>query len=175
MRDYMKEIEYCVDLLSVLYDVPPITEVKLSGRMTKTFGRCTTRRSDDGYTRLTFAKFIFDESFPQKDMYQIICHELAHSIDRNKHDHGREWQAIANEISDCYPFLGDIKRFVSSEAVAGRNEVKPPTTYEMYCCDCGALVGKRTGYRAPKWFTHGNNGRYRCNMCQGKTFKMIRN
>ena len=60
MRDYRKEIEECVDMLSVIYDVPPITKVEISGRMTKTFGECWTRRNEPEYTKLKFAKILMN-------------------------------------------------------------------------------------------------------------------
>lgn len=51
MSDINKELNYCIGLLDGIYDVPKITSVKVSSRMTRTYGRCTTWRSKDDIER----------------------------------------------------------------------------------------------------------------------------
>ena len=174
VRDIYKELEYVTDLLSVLYDVPQITEVKISGHMTKTFGRCTTYRNNPNRITLTFAKFILYDDYPLNLMYNTIAHELLHAIDHNRSGHSGRWLMMAQEVSDVYNFLGNIQQYASSEKCKAQEAVKPQTTFKMYCCECGSLVGRKTSYRAPKWFTQGNNGHYRCNMCCGNKFRMVK-
>ena len=137
--------------------------------MTKTFGLCTTRRNDPTYTKLTFAEFIFDERYPREKMQNIILHEGIHMIDRNKHDHGKEWQAIADRVYMFYPYVGKIQRYVAIEDVVYRNEIKPKRVYKVKCLECGKIV-TRKGYRAPKWYSQ--TERYRCN-CGGRLKKII--
>ena len=162
MYDINKEVAYCSDLLSTLYDVPQITEIKVSNRMTRTFGMCTTRRNQPNYTKLTFASFVLDDRYPKDKLYNVIVHELLHAIDRNKSGHDGEWLKMAREVSDCLPF-GDVTRFVDSECVQYRNEIKPMKIFEVYCPNCNKLTGKRKGHRAPKWYVHPQN--YKCNFC----------
>jgi predicted SprT family Zn-dependent metalloprotease len=166
MRDIYKEVEYCTDLLSVLYDVPQITEIKVSKRMKNKFGMCSTKRSDDSFIRLTFASFILDDNYPKEAFYNTVVHELLHEIDHNKTTanggHGGRWLEMAREVSDCLPF-GDITRFASASKVKARNEVMPKKKYEVVCPNCHCLCGRGYGYRAPKWYAHPD--KYKCTVC----------
>lgn len=157
MRDIIKDVEYVGDLLRVLYGdkVPEIDEIKVSNRMTKTFGQCETHRFDDGWTRLTFASFILDERYPYNDYLNVVAHEYIHSIDRNKSGHGGEWLRMAKEVSDCYEFLGNIQRLVDIRGVEYRNKIKPKKVFKCKCEKCGKEY-VREGYRCPSWM----NGTY---------------
>ena len=154
MRDINKDVEYVRDLLSVLYEVPTISEIIISPKMCKTHGMCTTHKNDNGWTKLTFAKFILDERYPYNDYLSIIAHELIHAIDRNKtkelNGHGGNWARMAQEVSDCYGFL-TIQRYCTSEQTAFAREIKPKKIYQCKCEKCG-YVYTRKGYRAPKWY-----------------------
>lgn len=171
MRDINNDLAYVESLLRNLYGdkVPKINEVKISKRMTSTFGRCTTHRYDDGWTKLTFASFILDERFPYEEYMSVLVHEYTHAIDRNKHGHTGEWLRMAEEISDCYIFFNNIQRYVHEQGVESRNEIKPPKVYKCVCKECGAVF-KRTAHRAPKWYAHSEN--FHCK-CGGRLKKII--
>ena len=164
MRDIKKEVNKCIrELQAIGYDVPPITEIKVSGHMTRTFGQCTTRKSDTKYTKLTFAKFLADEKYPENDMKNTIIHELLHAIDRNTNGHNGRWSAMARDVSAKLPY-GRIQQYCDNDKVKNRNMVKPMKRYAIRCKCCGKVTAVK-GYRAPKWYTHVEN--YRCGLCNG--------
>ena len=170
MRDINKELNYCIGLLDGIYNVPKITSVKVSSRMTKTYGRCRTWRYKDD-VELTFAKVILDDNYPKNLMYNTIIHELLHAIDHNKSKHGGEWLRMANEVSDLYSFIGNVQRYASDEKQQAREMIQPHkerTRYEIICTSCGAKAW-RLGYRAPKWYAHPENFHCKC----GGRFKKI--
>lgn len=169
MRDYMLEIEECVDMLSVIYNVPPITKVEISGRMTRTFGECWTRKCEPDYTKLKFAKFLFEDDYPRELEMNTILHELIHAIDRNKHGHGKEWQTIADRVTMFYPYVGKIQQYTSSADREAQETVKPKKEYKVKCLECGKVT-VRKGYRAPKWYTQTEH--YHCS-CGGRLKKII--
>ena len=62
MGNIYKELDYCIELLSVLYDVPKIDKVVVSGRMKRQYGSCIIY--PNGKTELRFAKILLDEEYP---------------------------------------------------------------------------------------------------------------
>lgn len=168
MRDVNKELQYCIDLVSVLFDVPKIDKVTVSNRMVRKFGYCkiTTRRNDPSYhyAQLTFAGTILNENYPINLMYNTMIHELLHLIDDNESGHSGRWLEMANEINDCYEFITPITPIGSNEKCEAFDEIKPKKLYQCECVDCGIMFHKE-GYRAPKWYSQPY--RFHCKKCGG--------
>lgn len=165
MRDLNKIGNQCIeDLEAIGYSFPKKIVFLSSGRMKKTWGLCTTYANRD-YTEIKIATFLLQDDVEEKQLRQTIYHELAHAIDNNEHGHNKEWQKIADDISDCYNM--DIQQYCTQEEI---KSLKHTVMYQQKCerkkfvvvCKECKKVHSRYGYRAPKWYAHPNNYKCKC-------------
>lgn len=164
MRNLYIEGNLCMeDLKAIGYSFPKRIEFVVSNRMKSTWGLCTTSNRRN-YTEIKIASFLLQDDVEERYLRQTIYHELAHAIDENKHGHGKEWQKIADCISDCYNM--DIQQYCTEDEI---DSLKKTTMYQekctkkMYsvvCTECGNKYTKKS-YRAPKWYAHVEN--FHCN------------
>lgn len=173
MKDLVKYGNECIENLEAIgYEFKKPIKFVSSGRMKRTWGLCSTSNRWD-YTEVKIASFLLQDDVEEKSLLTTLYHELAHAIDENKHGHEREWQLIADTISDCYNV--NIQQHCTKEEItalkntAMYSEKCAPKRYAIICDSCGKTYSKK-GYRAPKWYTHCD--RFKCK-CGGALYKKI--
>lgn len=187
MRDLQYYGKLVEDELAVIGLVSPKPiRYEASNRLTRAWGNCTTYRNKP-YTLIKVATWMLADDIPEKQLRQLLAHEICHSVDENKSGHKGRWLEFAELVSDCYDM--DIQQYVTNEEreavkctqgyqdmLEKRRNRQNNVSWEFMCDNFGCeKYGHAWKYkRMPKWMNHGFNSNsmtvrgVRCPFCKGK-------
>ena len=110
--------------------------IRVSGRMTRTFGSYTPTNR-----QVTLSSRLLALGKPA-DQREILLHELAHAITHHRHPkaraHGREFQSICRELGV------DARRYVNLPV----REWGSKARWGMTCDRCGTLILRQRAFRS---------------------------
>ncbi len=184
MRDLQYYGKLVEDELAVIGLVSPKPiRYEASNRLTRAWGNCTTYRNKP-YTLIKVATWMLADDIPEKQLRQLLAHEICHSVDENKSGHKGRWLEFAELVSDCYDM--DIQQYVTNEEREAVQNVqayqemvakrKNNISWEFMCDNFGCRkYGHVWKYkRMPKWMNRGFNSNSmtvrgaKCPYCGGK-------
>lgn len=178
MRDLQYYGKLVEDELAVIGLVSPKPiRYEASNRLTRAWGNCTTYRNKP-YTLIKIATWMLADDIPEKQLRQLLAHEICHSVDENKSGHKGRWLEFAELVSDCYDM--DIQQYVTEserEAVQNvqayqdmierRKQRKLDYKWEYHCPKCGHVYRNKRRPNGLAYYPTTNEINYCCGKCKG--------
>lgn len=163
----VEDAKAILDDLDIKYG--PISEVKVSSRMTRTFGTCQYNKRTGVY-RIKISSRLMVEDVPYEIALDTMVHELLHAY-KNRMCHTGEWKACANKVNANYPQI-HIQRCASEEESKAVDAIT--AKYKIVCKDCGTACYYTRKSRIVRLFIkHPTNKWCSCGKCHSSNLQMI--
>jgi len=135
MRDVQASAKKCREQLEQLgYIVPPITQYRISPRMTRVFGTCATKFNRVG-EKLRIVISI-SKDVPVHLLDNTMIHEQIHAVLPVKEGHGYRFQALAREVNRA--FGHKVSTYASRENSQEVNALRVENGSRVQIsCECG--------------------------------------
>ena len=141
-------------------------EIKISTQAINRLGSCRSRNGIP--IRITITDFVLKDN----DLfYDVIRHEYAHALTKlrypkEKHGHDYIWQGVCREVG-CNPSrVNEIESDVIGQVQENKKK------YIVTCESCGSESKYYRKSNIVKYLENGQNGRYYCNRCNNKSFRL---
>lgn len=161
---YFNEVKDEMDVIGIKYG--DISSITVNTRAKRRWGQC---KKVNNHFEINISNRLLKDDVPENALMNTIAHEILHTC-KDCMNHGKQWQAMANLVNDCYSKY-NIKRCNSSEEIGIKEEIpiKEKYKYIVVYENCG----KKYYYmRLPKGAKSNFNG-WICNKCKHESLKMI--
>lgn len=160
IRDVQASAKKCSEQLRDLgYQVPSITQYRITSRMTRALGNCASRQ--DYFGNKTKVVISISADLPLHILDNTMIHEQIHAVLPHGSGHGPKFQYLARLVNRKYGY--NVSTYASKEETqeVNANRIENGTKVKINC-SCGA-VSITTKVKANKVLTYPQ--RYTCNRC----------